>query len=112
MQATALRPGNAGPGPWIAFGLILAFLLVFLIVPVGTVSVTYVWASMSAAVADSAIVRSSTRVTKYEPPSVRPSVPWPPEAKATTSPVRSEPQVSAPVRPSNTSNDVAACASR
>jgi len=40
MQATALRPGNAGPGPWIAFGLILAFLLVFLIVPVGTVIYT------------------------------------------------------------------------
>jgi len=40
MQAAALRPGNAGPGPWIAFGLILAFLLVFLILPVGTVIYT------------------------------------------------------------------------
>ena len=40
MQAAALRPGSAGPGPWIAFGLILAFLLVFLIVPVGTVIYT------------------------------------------------------------------------
>ena len=40
MQAAALRPGTAGPGPWIAFGLILAFLLVFLILPVGTVIYT------------------------------------------------------------------------
>ena len=40
MQATALRSGAAGPGPWIAFGLILAFLLVFLILPVGTVIYT------------------------------------------------------------------------
>jgi iron(III) transport system permease protein len=40
MQAVALRPGHTGPGPWIAFGLILAFLLVFLIVPVGMVIYT------------------------------------------------------------------------
>ncbi|MCZ2441072.1 MAG: iron ABC transporter permease [Burkholderiales bacterium] len=40
MQAAALRPGTAGPGPWIAFGLILAFLLLFLILPVGTVIYT------------------------------------------------------------------------
>ncbi|GAD24715.1 iron ABC transporter permease [Acidovorax sp. MR-S7] len=50
MQATTTRPGLArrglawpglaGPGPWIAFGLILAFLLCFLIVPVGTVIYT------------------------------------------------------------------------
>lgn len=40
MQATTSRPGLAGPGPWIAFGLILTFLLCFLIVPVGTVIYT------------------------------------------------------------------------
>ncbi|MFT4243206.1 MAG: iron ABC transporter permease [Acidovorax sp.] len=40
MQAAALRPGSAGPGPWIAFGLILAFLLVFLVLPVCTVIYT------------------------------------------------------------------------
>jgi len=46
MSATTLHPGtrralaHAGPGPWIAFGLILAFLLCFLVLPVGTVIYT------------------------------------------------------------------------
>ena len=46
MSATTLQPGTrralaqAGPGPWIAFGLILAFLLCFLVLPVGTVIYT------------------------------------------------------------------------
>ena len=46
MSATTLQSGTrrafaqAGPGPWIAFGLILAFLLCFLVLPVGTVIYT------------------------------------------------------------------------
>jgi iron(III) transport system permease protein len=48
MPATTLQPvararsprALAGPGPWIAFGLILAFLLCFLVLPVGTVIYT------------------------------------------------------------------------
>ena len=40
--STAARAprASAGLGPWIAFALILAFLLVFLILPVGTVIYT------------------------------------------------------------------------
>ena len=50
MSASTVAPGRAGPsarprprvgpGAWLAFGLILAFLLLFLIVPVGTVIYT------------------------------------------------------------------------